>query len=270
MKYEEAVKNGMQEVLPSEEQQRIVKIYKSVMAQVFVRYTPKEERIKWFMPCDDVSEWNVEELDHIRVYRRAESVKVEVKYYSLPWEGFCKDQVDLALTKVLVEMSKFINLDVHFDTLIEISMNIYRLVMMYKAPVLVKDMRNFMTSFIVEFDEIKLLDLSSEVIFHDSNAFERETDPEKLAKGDEWKALTLVNCTGACEPGKADWPPERYIVLRDQYAKGKLGKDFRVESFNKEREENPESVSVRDLLEANGDHYNGAHDYCMAILQNEK
>lgn len=274
------VRTGMTEILPSEEQMRMIQIYKAIMAQVFVRYTPKAERVKWLMPSDDVSEWTVDEQKWIKVYRRGEEVKVEVKYYALPWEDMCKDQIDFALTKVLIEASRVITLDVLFESLMEISMNIYRLMTKYAVPVIVKDMRNFMTSFIVDFDEMKMFDLSTEVIFHDSSAFTsrenlcvstisiEETDQKKLEAGKEWRALTLVNCTGGLEPGKTDWPPEDYIILRDKYAKEEIGKDFNIEEYHAKREA-CEELNTKEILVANAEHSVAAHEFCMAKLRGE-
>ena len=280
MAKEKVTINGMTEVLPTEEQQRFVQIYRAIMAQVFVRYTPKAERNKWLLPSDGVSEWNLEELEFIRVYRRGDDIKVGIKYYSLPYEGFCKDQCDMALTNVLIAMSKYINLEIQFETLLDIGMNIYELTRKYSVPVIVRDMRNFMTSFVVDFDEMEMTFLPSTVIFHDSNTFESrenlcvstisidERDPEQLEKGNIWKSLTLVNCTGALEPGKTDWPPEKYIVLRDKYAKGELGGDYKQETYVDKVSEGS-SVTVREVLKSNADHIDGAHEYCMKVLSRE-
>ena len=275
----EVTRTGMTEIVPSEEQQRVVQIYKAIMAQVFVRYTPKMERLKWLLPSDNVSEWIVEEKEYIRIYRRGDAVKVEVKYYALPYENMCKDQIDFALTRVLIESSKVISLDIMFETLLEISMNIFNLMTKYRVPVLVKDLRNFMTSFIVEFDDMKMIDLGSRVIFHDCALFSKredfcvssisidETDPEEKAKGKVWRGLTLVNCSGGTEPGKMDWPPEDYVLLRDKYTRGEIGKDFNLEEYNARREEiELVDMRVKEILVANNGHYRGAHEYCLSQL----
>ena len=265
----------MVEIEPSVEDHLRIRMWKGIVAQIFVRYTPKMERVKWLMPQDDLSGYNVEEGRYIRIYRNGTSTKVEVRYEQLPHVESVA-QLSSGLAKLIVELKKHIMLDVMFDTLSSIAAIIWMIIQNHPTLELWENLDNFRSNLVIGFDENEMTWLSDTVIFHDSDIF-RDTQQNRvstqLTVTDRWTGditvLTLVDIkdrNDTIEEAKnPDYPPVNYVSLRDKYTRGDIGITYCREELFAAMGVGRE-LSARRRLELNAAHAAGAHEFCMALL----
>lgn len=264
----------MVEIEPLIEDHLRIRMWKGIIAQIFVRYTPKMERVKWLMSQDDLSGYNVEEGRYIRIYRNGTSTKVEVRYEQLP-ECSCPDELQDVLGKFLVELKPYITIDVMFQTLSQIASTICDIVRQHPTIDLWSSLENFKSILVDGFDENEMVWLPATVIFHDSDTFVN-TQQYRVSSGltitDWWTkeitALTMVDVRDSytledCK--NPDYPPVKYVTLRDKYSRGEIGYTYCREEMMAAMGVGRE-LSARRKLELNAAHAAGAHEFCMALL----
>lgn len=265
-------KAEMVEIEPSVEDQLRIRMWKGIVAQIFVRYTPKLERPKWRMPLDDMSGYLVIEEPLIRIYRKGVDHKIEVRYENLP-ECTCPDELENLLAKLLVAIEHYITLDVMFQTLSQISWTISQIV--HQHPTIdMWSLEKFKSILVESFDEDEMVWLPFTVIFHDSDIFvnTQQYRVSSLTITDRWSGeittltmvdvkdrLTLEDCKNP------DYPPRGYVTLRDKYSRGEIGCTYCREEMMAAMGVGRE-LSARRKLELNAAHAAGAHEFCMALL----
>lgn len=274
MKKRKSEKPEMMEIEPSVEDQLRIRMWKGIVAQIFVRYTPKLERPKWRMPLDDMSGYLVIEEPLLRIYRKGIDRKIEVRYEQLP-ECSCPDELQDVLGKLVVALEHYITLDVMFQTLSQIASTICDIVRQHPTIDLWSSLENFKSTLVDGFDENEMVWLPSTVIFHDSNTFidiQQYRVSASLSVTDRWTGeittLTMVDVKDHRtleECKNPDYPPRGYVTLRDKYTRGEIGDMYLREEMMAAMGVGRE-LSARRRLELNAAHAAGAHKFCMALL----
>ena len=263
----------MVEIKPTIEDQLHARIWRGIVAQIFVRYTPKLERHKWRMPLDDMSGYIVIEEPWLRIYRKNGSYKIEVRYEQLP-ECSCTDELQDVLGKLLVVMEHYITLDVMFQTMAQIASTICDIVYQHPTIDLWSSLEHFKSILVDGFNENEMTWLPATVIFHDSDTFvgAQQYRVSALTVTDRWTkevgVLTMVDVKDRRtleESMHPDYPPKGYVTLRDKYARGEIGVMYLREEMMSAMGVGRE-LSARRRLELNAAHAAGAHEFCMALL----
>lgn len=264
----------MVEIEPLIEDHLRIRMWKGIIAQIFVRYTPKMERVKWRMPLEDMTGYLVIEEPWLRIYRKDGSYKIEVRYEQLP-ECSCPDELQDVLGKLIVTLEHYITLEVMFQTMAQIASTICDIVYQHPTIDLWSSLEHFKSILVDGFDENEMVWLPFTVIFHDSDIFvdtQQYRVSTSLSVTDRWTkdvtALTMVDVKDRLtleECKNPDYPPRGYVTLRDKYARGEIGNLYNREEMMSAMGVGRE-LSARRRLELNAAHAAGAHEFCMALL----